>query len=154
MPPGLSTQGLILILLLVAASAIGLLGLVHFLRRPGRRRRPGAGRLGLPDGPFDSRRDQMAAYSAAVRSALAARFGAQWNARTTEEIADDATLAEAIGPERSAQLVEFLSLADRAKFDDREGVQSPLPDAAPEWLAGFVASSVPEAGARSMIKGK
>lgn len=96
----------------------------------------------------------MAAYSAAVRSALAARFGAQWNARTTEEIADDATLAEAIGPERSAQLVEFLSLADRAKFDDREGVQSPLPDAAPEWLAGFVASSVPEAGARSMIKGK
>ena len=53
-----------------------------------------------------------------------------------------------------SDLVRFLSDADRAKFDDREGLQPPLPGSAPEWLARFVSSSEPAAGARSMIKGK
>jgi hypothetical protein len=154
MTPRPSTLGLILILLLVAAGTLGLLGLVHDLRRLRRREPSRAERLGMPTGPFDSRREQMAACSAAVRAALAARFGARWHARTTEEIANDATLAETLGPEHSAQLIQFLSMADRAKFDDREGLQSPLPDAAPEWLAGFVASPLPAAGASSRITGK
>jgi hypothetical protein len=98
----------------------------------------------------------MAAWSIAVREALVARFGASWRARTTEEIAADATLAEALGPEPTARLVEFLSDADRAKFDDRDGLQPPVPDDLPDWLIAFVAptSNVPAAGARSRIIGK
>ena len=42
----------------------------------------------------------MAAWSTAIRAALAARFGGHWQARTTEEIAADPTLAEALGPSR------------------------------------------------------
>ena len=98
----------------------------------------------------------MAAWSSAIRAALAARFGGHWQARTTEEIAADLTLSERLGPEPTAELVQFLALADLAKFNDRDGLQPPLPDVAPEWLVEFVASasSVPAAGAMSRIKGK
>lgn len=102
----------------------------------------------------------MAAWSTAIRAALGARFGGHWQARTTEEIAADPTLGERLGPEPAAELVRFLALADLAKFDDRDGLQSPLPDPdlAPGWLVALVAStspsSVPAAGARSRIKGK
>ena len=113
-----------------------------------------------PAGPFASRREQMAAWSTAIRAALGGRFGGHWHARTTEEIAADATLAERLGPEPAAELVRFLALADLAKFDDRDGLQPPLPDPdlAPGWLVALAASpspsSVPAAGARSRIKGK
>src|SRR5262249_4557252 len=139
------------------------------LRRVVRRRRHGrhdAARLVPPAGPFASRREQMAAWSDAVRAALAARFGPQWRARTTEEVAADPALAAALGPAPVHSLIGFLSRADLAKFDDREGLQSPLPlaDVAPDWLVEFVASTspstapaivtVPAAGARSRISGK
>ncbi len=130
------------------------------VRRRRRRGRLGTGPLGAPAGPFASRRDQMAAWSSAIRAALAARFGGHWQARTTEEIAADPTLGERLGPEPAAELVRFLALADLAKFDDRDGLQPPLPDPdlAPGWLVALVdsrsPSSVPAAGASSRINGK
>ncbi|MEA2630516.1 MAG: hypothetical protein QOE66_735 [Chloroflexota bacterium] len=154
MPQRPSSEGLVLVVLLIAAGALNLIGLVHSFRKHRRRNRLRVESHGIPDGPFVARRDQMAAWSAAVRAALTARFGAYWSARTTEEIAADRSLAEALGPETAELLVRFLSDADRAKFDDREGLQPPLPGSAPEWLARFVSSSEPAAGARSMIKGK
>src|SRR5262249_29502606 len=125
------------------------------LRRRRRRNRARTENSGiLPDGPFATRRDQMDAWSTATRAALAARFGAAWQARTTEEIAADPGLSATLHVETIAGLVAFLGDADRAKFDDRQGLQPPSPSPAPDWLARFLASSVPEAGARSMIKGK
>jgi len=160
LPPSLSLAELVLAGVLGTALMVLLLsGLVRLRRRRGR------GRLGtapfeVPAGPFASRREQMAAWSSAIRAALAARFGGHWQARTTEEIAADAALGERLGPEPAAELVRFLALADLAKFDDRAGLQPPLPDPdlASGWLVALVAStspsSVPAAGARSRIKGK
>lgn len=51
-----------------------------------------------------------------IRSALVARFGESWSARTTEEIALDQPLLERLGPERTEILVEYLRRADRIKF--------------------------------------
>ena len=151
MDRGPSPSGLaFLMLLVVAAASLNLL----LYRRLFRRDRPRADCVTIAEGPFASRREQMAAWSAAVRAALARRFGEQWPARTTEEIVGDAPLIEKLGPELATQLARFLAEADRAKFDDREGLQPPLPGTLPERLAGFVASSVPAAGARSRIKGK
>ncbi len=98
----------------------------------------------------------MASISAVVRSALAARFGPSWIARTTEEIAADPALAGTFGDDTARRVVRFLSEADRAKFDDREGLQPPEP--APEgadrfdWLGDFVIAA--SAGASSTINGK
>jgi len=157
MPARPSTWGMIGFLLIAASIAIGLLGMIRRYRRPGRRDRLRAGRAAtvrVPAGPFASRRDQMAAWSAEVRAALADRFGGHWLALTTEEIAADRTLTETLGTGPAADLIRFLIDADRAKFDDREGLQPPRDEDVPGWLSGFVASSVPAAGARSMIKGK
>jgi hypothetical protein len=149
--------------LIVAAAALGLMGLAVALRRLGRQRRgmgPDPARPTLPEGPFATRREQMAAWSGVVRETLSLRFGDRWRARTTEEIASDPGLAEALGPEAAARLVRFLAESDRAKFDDREGLQSPLSGDPPgpgldlDWVAGFIAASVPAAGARSRITGR
>lgn len=160
LPPTLSMGELIFAGVLVTALvAIVLSGLIRVYRRR-RRNRQVSAPLEPPAGPFASRREQMAAWSTALRTALAVRFGGHWQARTTEEIAADPTLADSLGPEPAAELVRFLVLADLAKFDDRDGLQPPLPDPdlAPGWLialaASTSASSVPAAGARSRIKGK
>jgi hypothetical protein len=156
LPRALSNEALLVIVSLVVMAALGLLGLRRVVRR--RRARQGPARRDAPTGPFGSRREQMAAWSAAVRAALASRFGDHWRARTTEEIAADVDLAEALGGERREELVQFLARADLAKFDDREGLQPPLPDppGAPLWMVEFVAAaaSAPAAGASSRIKGK
>ena len=161
LPRSLSSGELVLAVVLVTtAAALGLSGLLRVRRQLRRRDRPGATRFETPAGPFSSRREQMAAWSAAVRGALATRFGGHWNARTTEEIAAEQTLAETLGAESAGELIRFLALADLAKFDDRDGLQPPLPepDVTPGWLVALVASrsisSEPAAGARSRIKGK
>jgi hypothetical protein len=157
MPGRLSTSGWIGIWLIGASLSVGLfwwLRRSYWPRRSERARPRGPAGDDVPAGPFASRRDQMTAWSAEVRGTLADRFGEHWRARTTEEIAGDVSLIERLGDETAARLVRFLIDADRAKFDDREGLQPPLVDAVPEWVAGFVASSVPAAGARSMINGK
>jgi hypothetical protein len=134
LPQRFMTGELILVVLLLVVGTLSLLGR---LRLRDRRRVPGAVRR-TPQETFDSRRDQMTAWSAAVREALAVRFGASFIARTTEEIASDTILAETLGPEPWARLVLFLSEADRAKFDDREGRQPPLPCESLNWLAEFL----------------
>jgi hypothetical protein len=148
-------------LLVTTVAASGLVAFLRYRRRRLRARPEAAGSV-PPRGPFATRREQMAAWSTLVRTALAARFGGGWHARTTEEIAAEAALVETLGAERAGELVRFLVQADLAKFDDRDGLQPPLPDleAAPEWLAALLASAspapapVPSAGASSRIKGK
>lgn len=51
-----------------------------------------------------------------ARETLATRFGPPLRARTTEEIATDATLREALSEVDFGQLIDLLSLADRWKF--------------------------------------
>lgn len=60
----------------------------------------------------------MIAWSVALRESLAGRFGPSWRAKTTEEIATDPRLSEALGDERTGRLLSFLAAADRAKFAD------------------------------------
>lgn len=52
-----------------------------------------------------------------ARALLAARLGPALRARTTEELADDAHLAEALGPEKLTQLIALLRAGDRLLFD-------------------------------------
>jgi hypothetical protein len=159
LPRSLSITALVLAGLLVAAVAATVLArLVRFRRQ--RRDRRDTAPFEAPAGPFDSRGEQMAAWSLAIRAALAARFGGHWHARTTEEIAADPIVAERLGPELATALVRFLAVADLAKFDDRDGLQPPLPDPdfMPGWLSALDAPTsapgVPSAGAMSRIKGK
>ena len=101
------------------------------LRRLRNRRssRPSDGRLDRrTDRPPPSRREHLIALSRAVREALVARFGPAWRSKTTEEIAREAGLAEAFGPEDAARLLRFLQEADRAKFaEEGEPPGNPSP---------------------------
>jgi hypothetical protein len=93
----------------------------------------------------------IVALAEAARGALVERFGASWRAKTTEEIAADASPAEAFGPETAARLVALLGEADRVKFSgeggDAQGVEA---DAWAAWVESFVAA----AGARSTINAR
>jgi hypothetical protein len=160
-PSSLLDPELVLAAVLIAVAALlGSLGWTRARRR--RRGRTGSGQPSFraPSGPFQSRREQMDAWSDAVRGTLAVRFGEHWNARTTEEIAADPALAVAIGAEAAAALVRFLAVADLGKFDDRDGLQPPLPetDLAAGWLDALAASTsapfAPAAAASSMIRGR
>ena len=51
-----------------------------------------------------------------ARETLAARFGLALRARTTEEIAEDSRLREALGEAHFDPLVRLLETADRWKF--------------------------------------
>jgi len=89
-----------------------------------------------------------------VRAALAARFGPAWRAKTTEEVANEAGIAEAFGPEAAGRVVALLRAADLQKFapSGPEGIGGHGTDVADwsEFVAGFVAA----AGARSTITGR
>jgi len=65
----------------------------------------------------DSPETRLLALRERARTILAARFGPALRARTTEELADDARLAEAIGEDDLARLTELLRAGDRALFD-------------------------------------
>ncbi len=142
--------------------ALGLvLGLVALLlgwrrlRVKARRVEPQAALAALLDRTPDSPRERMIAWSEAVREAVVVRFGPAWRAKTTEEMGADSTLLDALGPERTAELVRFLKASDRAKFAARD---EPLADAQSDawrlWVAVFVSESVSAEGASSRIKGK
>jgi hypothetical protein len=95
-----------------------------------------------------SPRDQLIAWSHTIRGVLSTRFGASWRAKTTEEIADDGSVAELIGPADFERLVHYLEEADRLKFAESDGAMTePLFDD----LARLVDALA--AGASSRIKG-
>jgi len=93
----------------------------------------------------------LSALATKVRLSLVERFGEVNKARTTEEIAGDLKLREALGDVEFARLVGFLSESDVVKFADR-GPEDPqrLVEAWRPWVTEFVAA----AGARSITKGK
>jgi hypothetical protein len=75
--------------------------------------------------------------AAGVREALAARFGPSLRARTTEEIAADVAIRDAIGESHVESLIELLSTADHWKFAPvpGNGRQEALLDDLSTWEA-------------------
>lgn len=108
-----------------------------------------------PPDATDSTPARFIAGSAALRSALVERHGELWRAKTTEEVAP--ALAAAGADETFIRdLVEFLQVADRAKFADSTAFAPAVdqrgavdPDA---WCATLLGSLA--AGARSTISGR
>lgn len=94
--------------------------------------------------------EAVRALSAVVRQALVARFGPDWWARTTEEIAADAVAEESLGREGFDRLITFLRLADRVKFAGaNEAEAQGVVETWAGWVEAFLA-----AGASSTINGK
>lgn len=76
-------------------------------------------RITSPTKPMidDSPEARLIALRERARTILAARFGPTVRARTTEELADDARMAEALGNDNLVQLANLLHAGDRALFD-------------------------------------
>jgi hypothetical protein len=122
------------------------LGAWRLVRRL-RRGRAGARKGGSAADVSATPRERIVALSAGVRGLLAARFDETWLAKTTEEIAASAALADAFGAGTADQLVAFLRAADRVKFaPEGQG------DEAGDWLDW--ASEFVSTGARSTTNGK
>ena len=95
-------------------------------------------------------RGRLVALSTSAKSALAARFGSTWRAKTTEELAVEPALAELLGPEMLQELIEFLDLIDRLKFAPERPDQSGL--SLDQELAGWnprIAGLIGRIGARA-----
>ncbi len=70
----------------------------------------------VADGLGASPRERLISNSEQVRDALIRTFGPSWGSKTTEEISQGAGLVERLDPAELGRLIEFLKLADRAKF--------------------------------------
>jgi hypothetical protein len=86
----------------------------------------------------------LVSLAAKVREGLAARFGPSLRARTTEEIAADAAIREALGEVNLEPLTHLLIAADRWKFASEPGngrEESLLDDLSnwEEWHKTFLA---------------
>lgn len=130
---------------------VALLGLaVWYWLRPRRRCGTKVGSAAHGRQESDSPRERLIARAEAIRASLADRFDPSWLASTTEEIAGQAVLVEAFGSELASRLVQFLSLADRAKFalDDADELQGGDWDG---WTSEYLTTA---AGASSRIKGR
>jgi hypothetical protein len=106
-----------------------------------RRRRVVRRRVALTE-PQSSAHDDspgavLLSLAARVREDLAARFGPSLRARTTEEIAADATIREALGEGNLEPLTHLLITADRWKFasEPSNGREESLLDELPNWEA-------------------
>lgn len=79
----------------------------------------------------------LLSLAARVREDLAARFGPSLRARTTEEIAADAAIREALGDGNLEPLTHLLITADRWKFasEPGNGWEESLLDDLPNWEA-------------------
>jgi hypothetical protein len=121
--------GLVLAALLLAA--------YRFLRR----RRASRRRPFLPQNhlvaPDDSPGSQLLNLAGQIREALATRLGPSMRARTTEEIAADPQLREALGDKHFDPSIQFLAMADRWKFAPapENGREKILHDELPGWEA-------------------
>jgi hypothetical protein len=85
----------------------------------------------------DSAEAQLLNLAGKVREALASRFGPALRARTTEEIATDPQLMEAIGETQVTSLTELLTTADRWKFapPPQNGQEEDLRELLSNWEA-------------------
>lgn len=97
--------------------------------------------------PDDSPEARLLALRERARSLLAARFGPSLRARTTEELADDAQVAEALGADKLAQLTALLRAGDRLLFDGDSPMDAS--DAPPPELEAW--SNLLDAIARSRL---
>jgi hypothetical protein len=106
------------------------------------------GHLAPPDTPAAA----VDAFAQSVRTRIITRFGETWRARTTEQIAGDPGIAEALGPDEFAKLVTFLREVDVLKYSGHDDTN---PEAIlarwSDWAAHFVAEA---AGARSATTAK
>ena len=103
------------------ALALVLAGVLWIVRR----RRVIRRRATLAEPPVSAHDDSpdaaLLSLAASVREALAARFGPSLRARTTEEIAADAAIREALGEGNLEPLTRLLITADRWKFASEPG---------------------------------
>lgn len=100
------------------------------------------------DTPEPTPRQRLIAASEGVRDALIAAFGPAWASKTTEDIAADPAPSGRLGPDDSERLIEFLRLADRAKFAGES------PKSVEDWEGWAVGFRDSLAGATSRISGK
>jgi hypothetical protein len=97
-----------------------------------------------PDEPDITPRGRLVALSMSTKNALAARFGATWRAKTTEELAAEPMLAAVLGPAPLKELIEFLDRIDRLKFaaERSNQIRQPLEQELSDWgppIAGVIA---------------
>jgi hypothetical protein len=85
----------------------------------------------------DSADSELLILAGKVREALVSRFGPAFRARTTEEIAADPQLMEAIGETQITSLTELLATADRWKFapPPQNGQEEDLRELLSTWEA-------------------
>jgi hypothetical protein len=104
--------------LLVATLAVGalLLGAAWIIRRRRASRRLPSPPVGLTTTSDDTPAARLLSLAGQARETLAARFGPSLRARTTEEIAADPQLREALGETHFDPLIRLLATADRWKF--------------------------------------
>ncbi|MEO6809526.1 MAG: hypothetical protein ABI353_10495 [Isosphaeraceae bacterium] len=136
---------------LACALVVALVGLAAWCwLRSRRKRRAEVGSVVPGQRDPDSPRERLIARAEAIRANLANRFGSSLLASTTEEIADQGMLVEAFGLDSASRLVQFLHLADRAKFDldDADDLQG---DDWEDWTSEYL---TPAAGASTRIKGR
>jgi hypothetical protein len=119
------------------ALALGLAGLLWIIRR----RRVVRRRLAVIEKQVSAHDDSPGAVllslAARVREDLAARFGPSLRARTTEEIAADAAIREALGSKNLEPLTHLLITADRWKFasEPGNGLEESMLDDLSNWEA-------------------
>jgi hypothetical protein len=121
--PGSSSLETVWLFLGIAILAVAAWLLSRIVLRRLRRSRHGA----APPEPHDgSPRGRLVALSTSAKSSLASRFGPAWRAKTTQELATESALRELLGPEKLAELIEFLDRIDRLKFAPERPSQNGL----------------------------
>lgn len=106
-----------------------------------------------PDAIADSPAERLIAQARSVRSAIEARLGPEWAARTTEEVAGSAAVRDWLGAARAEELRQFLSAADRAKFASFEAAFDGALAELQSWDAWADAFLSTAAGATVKING-
>jgi hypothetical protein len=147
--PGFDVATALELLLALTAVAVAIVAFRALTPAAGRPACEGVAGLATP-------RDRVIAGSTAVRAALVARFGEDWRAKTTEEVA--AALGDGASLERDLvdRLAGFLHLADLAKFGgerfDVALAAQREPGDVDAWASAVIAGLA--AGARSSSNGR
>jgi hypothetical protein len=138
------------LVLAIPVTAVVLWAIWRFSRRGLARSRPDRATHEEPD---VTPRGRLVALSSSTKNALAARFGASWRAKTTEELAAEPVLADILGPEPLRDLIAFLDRIDRLKFatERSNSIRQPLENELADWnprIAGVIAKIEARANGR------